>query len=34
VRITLVAFENVFNDLVAPEFDGHYVDDVTLWVAP
>ena len=34
VRIQLNAFENVFPDLVAPEFDGHYIDDVEFWLSP
>ena len=34
VRIQLNAIENIFNDLVSPEFDGHYVDDVEVWVSP
>jgi len=34
VRIQLNALENVFNDLVSPEFDGHYVDDVEVWISP
>jgi hypothetical protein len=36
VRLTLivVGFEDVFNDTVAPELDGHYADDVSVWVSP
>ena len=34
VRIQLNVIENIFNDLVSPEFDGHYVDDVEVWVSP
>ena len=34
VQVRLLAWENVFNDAVAPEFDGHYVDDVELWISP
>ena len=34
VRVQLNAFENVFADPVSPEFDGHYLDDVQVWVSP
>ena len=34
VATTLVAFEDVFDDVVAPEFDGHYLDDLEIWISP
>jgi hypothetical protein len=34
VTTVIVSFENVFDDVVAPEFDGHYIDDLKVWVAP
>jgi hypothetical protein len=34
VRIEVAAWENVANDLVDPEFDGHYVDDVNISFSP
>lgn len=34
VQLQLLAFENVANDSVAPEFDGHYADDVSIWITP
>ncbi len=32
--VELSANENVFNDLVAPEFDGHYADSVSVTIVP
>lgn len=34
LRAQLLALENVVNDTVAPEFDGHYADDVHVWLEP
>ena len=34
VEARLLAFENIMNDDVAPEFDGHYADDVQLRLLP
>jgi hypothetical protein len=34
VQAQLLAFENVVNDATAPEFDGHYADDVRVWLEP
>jgi hypothetical protein len=34
LAVRLVAIENVFNDTVSPEFDGHYADLASLAVVP
>jgi hypothetical protein len=34
VKVLLVAVENVTNDVISPEFDGHYVDEFQLWIEP
>ncbi|MEE2674998.1 MAG: hypothetical protein VX466_14445 [Myxococcota bacterium] len=34
VLLRLGAFETVFADPVPPEFDGHYIDDVEIWISP
>jgi hypothetical protein len=34
VRVLVSGVENVENDLVLPELDGHYADDVSTWIAP
>ncbi len=32
--VELAANEDIFNDLVAPEFDGHYADGVSVTIVP
>lgn len=34
VRINIIAKENIFNDSVYPEFDGHYADSIQLDLFP
>ena len=34
LAVLVVASENVFNDSSSPEFDGHYIDAVSLFVVP
>jgi|GEM_PF-2896065 len=34
INLVLAAVENVSNDVVSPEFDGHYADEVSVWIEP
>lgn len=34
VKVFLGAVENVTNDVVSPEFEGHYADEVEVWIEP